>query len=55
MRQAALPATVDVCLVADFADAAALDGYPKHPRHVAVSAALAPLRSMREVLDFEVG
>ena len=50
----ALPASVDVCLVASFDDADALRRYQEHPLHKAVSARIAPLRKQRHVLDYEV-
>ena len=53
-RSEALAASADVCLVADFADAAALAAYAGHPHHRAVSDRLTPLRRSRTVLDFEV-
>ena len=53
-RCEALPATCDVCLVADFADAAALRAYQEHPHHDEVGARLGPLRRLRHVLDFEL-
>jgi Stress responsive A/B Barrel Domain len=55
IRSEALAATADVCLVANFTDAAALAAYHQHPHHVAVSARLTPMRVSRDVLDFEVG
>jgi hypothetical protein len=53
-RSEGLAASCDICLVADFTDAAALDAYQRHPAHVAMSAGLAPLRASRQVLDFMV-
>lgn len=49
-----LPASVDVCLIATFDDAAALCRYEEHPTHRWVSARIAPLRKARHVLDFVV-
>ncbi len=53
-RGGTLPASVDVCLIASFDDAAALEAYQHHPVHQAVSAGLTPLRRARHVIDFEV-
>lgn len=53
MRSPGLAASCDVCLVADFEDAAALEAYEAHPQHVRVSARIGPLRQVRHVLDFE--
>ena len=50
-RAPGLQATCDVGLVADFEDLAALQVYLDHPLHREVSAALAPLRRDRHVLD----
>jgi len=50
----ALPASVDVCLIATFDDADALQRYQQHPTHRAVSARIAPLRRQRHVLDYVV-
>lgn len=52
-RTESLPASCDVCLVADFADEAALQAYQDHPHHQHVVAQLGPLRRLRHVLDFE--
>lgn len=54
VRSEALPATADVCLVADFDDRAALDAYQAHPLHRAVSAGLTPLRRTRHLLDYRI-
>ena len=51
----ALPASIDVCLIATFDDAQALRHYQEHPLHKSVSARIAPLRRQRHVLDYEVG
>lgn len=51
-RSDGLAANCDVCLVADFADGQALEAYQQHPKHVAMSNALTPLRAARHVLDF---
>jgi quinol monooxygenase YgiN len=52
-RTDGLAASCDVCLVADFEDAAAMQAYQDHPHHHEVSARLGPLRRLRHVLDFE--
>lgn len=49
-----LPASVDVCLIATFDDADALQRYQDHPVHREVSRRIAPWRTVRHVLDFEV-
>ena len=49
-----LAGSCDVALVADFDDRAALQAYLDHPRHREVSAALAPLRRARHLLDAEL-
>jgi len=54
VKTGALPASVDVCLVASFDDADSLRRYQEHPQHRAVSARIAPLRKQRHVLDYEV-
>jgi hypothetical protein len=54
LRSAALPASVHVCLIATFDDAAALERYQRHPAHQAVSARIGPLRKARHLLDYEV-
>lgn len=54
LRSEALPATADVALIAWFDDAAALVAYQTHPQHQAVSRRIAPWRSERHVLDFEL-
>jgi quinol monooxygenase YgiN len=54
VRDSALAASVDVCLIATFDDAETLSRYMEHPRHRAVSARIAPLRRQRHVIDFEV-
>jgi len=54
MKSPALPASVDVCLVASFDDAQALQRYQDHPQHQAVSRRIGPLRKTRHVLDYEV-
>ena len=51
IRADGLEANVDVLLVSDFTDAAALAAYQTHPHHRAVSAELGPLRETRHVLD----
>ena len=53
-KSASLPASVDVCLIATFDDADALQRYQQHPTHRAISARIAPLRKQRHVLDFEI-
>ena len=53
-RGEVLQGDCDVCLVADFADEHALKAYQQHPKHVAVSRVLGPLRAARHVLDFPV-
>ena len=52
VRGSALPASVDVCLIATFDDADALRRYQEHPQHRAISARIAPLRKARHVLDY---
>jgi len=54
VKSDALPATVDVCLIATFDDADALRRYQQHPAHQAMSARIAPLRRQRHVLDFVI-
>ena len=54
LRDPALGGSVDVCLVASFADANALHAYECHALHRAVSAQLAPLRKQRHVMDYVV-
>lgn len=54
IKQAGLPASADVCLIATFDDADALRRYQQHPTHLAVSQRIAPWRRQRHVLDFEV-
>jgi quinol monooxygenase YgiN len=49
-----LPASVNVCLIATFDDAAALQRYQDHPVHQEVSRRVAPWRKLRHILDFEV-
>lgn len=54
IRADGLEANVDVMLVAEFVDAAALATYQSHPQHKRVSAELGPLREARHVLDVEM-
>jgi quinol monooxygenase YgiN len=54
VKSALLPASADVCLIATFDDAAALQRYQQHPLHQQVSQRIAPLRKARHVLDHEV-
>lgn len=54
VRDEASQGNVDVVLVSTFVDDAALQAYQQHPRHLAVSAALGPLRVTRQVLDYAV-
>jgi hypothetical protein len=49
----ALPASVDVCLIATFDDVDALRRYQDHPLHQQASRRIAPLRKQRHILDFE--
>ncbi len=51
IRAEGLEANVDVMLVSQFTDAAALAAYQNHPHHQAVSAELGRLRQTRHVLD----
>ncbi|MGB4778483.1 Dabb family protein [Microbacterium sp.] len=44
----------DVALVADFADAAALDEYQTHPAHLAVVGYVRSVVSDRAAVDFEL-
>lgn len=53
-RAEGLAASADVCLIASFTDAAALQAYEEHPHHRHVSARLTPLRRARHVIDFDV-
>ena len=53
-RSGALPASVDVCLIATFDDADALQRYQEHPVHQEVSRRIGPLRKQRHTLDFKV-
>ncbi|CAG1018665.1 hypothetical protein BURC_03470 [Burkholderiaceae bacterium] len=53
-RSAHIDGSADVCLIASFADEAALRAYEQHPLHRRVSAALAPVRRERHAMDFEV-
>jgi hypothetical protein len=48
-------AAYDVALYTEFADRASLDAYQQHPEHVAVSAFVGRVRSVRAVVDYEVG
>ena len=50
----ALPGSVDVCLIATFDDAHALQRYQNHPLHQEIRRRIAPLRKQRHILDFEV-
>jgi Stress responsive A/B Barrel Domain len=54
LRSDELAGNVDVALVAWFDDVRALNDYLQHPQHQAVSQRIAPLRSQRHVLDFEI-
>lgn len=54
LRQAGLAASVQVCLIATFDDADALQQYQQHPTHVAMSQRIAAWRKQRHVLDYEV-
>lgn len=54
IRAEGLEANVDVMLVSEFRDAAALAAYQGHPQHKRVSAELGPLRESRHVLDVEM-
>ena len=54
IRTEGLEANVDVMLVSEFRDAAALAAYQDHPQHKQVSAQLGPLRETRHVLDVEM-
>jgi quinol monooxygenase YgiN len=54
IRQRGLDASCDVVLVSTFADKAALDAYQSHPHHQMVSGQLGPLRSVRQVLDYDI-
>lgn len=47
------PASADVALYSEFADAAALDAYQEHPEHVAVAEWLNAVRESRAVVDYE--
>ncbi|HSW22558.1 MAG TPA: Dabb family protein [Burkholderiaceae bacterium] len=49
-----LPASVHVCLIATFDDAAALQRYQDHPLHQEVVRRIGPLRKQRHILDYEV-
>ncbi len=49
-----LPASVHVCLIATFDDAAALQRYQDHPLHQEVVRRIGPLRKHRHILDYEV-
>ena len=53
-KSSALTGSVDVCLIATFDDAHALQRYQNHPLHQEISRRIAPLRKQRHVLDFEV-
>jgi len=53
-QSGALPGSVDVCLIATFDDARALQRYQDHPLHQEISRRIAPLRKQRHMLDFEV-
>ena len=44
----------DACLIADFADADALERYKQDPRHQAVSALCKAIRTSRCAVDYEV-
>jgi hypothetical protein len=44
----------DLALYSEFSDRTALDAYQRHPRHVAVRSANAPLCEARSAVDFEV-
>jgi quinol monooxygenase YgiN len=54
VRRDGLAASVDVCLIATFDDADALQRYQEHPTHRSVSQRIAPLRRQRHVLDYVV-
>jgi quinol monooxygenase YgiN len=51
IRAEGLEGNVDVMLVSEFRDTAALAAYQSHPQHQRVSAELGPLRESRHVLD----
>ncbi|SAL65630.1 stress responsive alpha-beta barrel domain-containing protein [Caballeronia terrestris] len=46
--------TFDVVLVSDYDDAAALDAYQKHPKHVAIKDFVASVVEGRQCVDYEV-
>ena len=52
MRDPALAASADVCLIASFVDVEALRAYEGHALHREVSRELGPLRKGRHVVDF---
>jgi hypothetical protein len=51
---AATEQSSDVALYAEFDSREALDAYQAHPAHQAVAAFLAPLRTERRVVDYEL-
>ena len=54
VRNARLPASAHVCLIATFDDAQALQRYQEHPTHKAVTERIGPLRKARHILDYEL-
>jgi quinol monooxygenase YgiN len=54
IRHDGFEASADVVLVARFADTDALAAYHAHPRHVAISSQLTPLRTQRHVIDYPI-
>ncbi|PXW97997.1 stress responsive alpha/beta barrel protein [Sphaerotilus hippei] len=48
-----LEASCEVVLVSTFDSLAALQAYQDHPTHRAVGAQLGPMRSSRQVMDYE--
>ncbi len=49
-----LDCSADVALYSEFVDQAALDGYQKHPEHVAAAGFVREAREVRMVADYEV-
>jgi hypothetical protein len=45
--------SADVALYSEFVDQVALDGYQKHPEHVAAAAFVREARELRLVVDYE--
>ena len=53
IAQPGLECTYDLVLYAEFDDAAALDAYQNHPRHLAVKPFVGAVRLERQCMDYQ--